>query len=52
MTLYYESKVMQKAPEIHAKYDPVLRIKSYAKNTRFSRKLKQSTNGCSHDLLL
>ena len=29
---------MQKAPEIHAKYDPVLRIKSYAKNTRNSRK--------------
>ena len=39
MTLYYESKVMQKAPEIHAKYDPVLRIKSYAKNTRNSRRI-------------
>ena len=41
---------MLKTPEIHAEYDPVLRIKSYAKNTRFSRKLKQSTNGCSHYL--
>ena len=30
---------MQKAPEIHEKYDPVLRIKSYAKNTRNSRKI-------------
>ena len=25
---------MLKTPEIHAEYDPVLRIKSYAKNTR------------------
>ena len=59
MTLYWESKVMQKTPEIHAKlwpytknqklckkhqkfmqnYDPVLRIKSDAKNTRNSRKI-------------
>ena len=35
---------MQKAPEIHVKYDPVLRIKSYEKNTRnfcgFSFELK------------
>ena len=43
---------MQKPPEIHAEYDPVLRIKNYAKNTRFSRKLKQSINECSHALLL
>ena len=30
---------MQKTPEIHAKYDPVLRIKSYAKNTKNSRRI-------------
>ena len=30
---------MQKTPEIHAKYDPVLRIKSHAKNTRNSRRI-------------
>ena len=41
------TKIMLKTPEIHAEYDPVLRIKSYAKNTRFSRKLKQSIYRCS-----
>ena len=30
---------MQKAQAITAKYDPVLRIKSYAKNTRNSRRI-------------
>ena len=45
-------KLCKKHQKFTQNVGPVLRIKSYAKNTRFSRKLKQSTNGCSHDLLL
>ena len=48
-----ESKGMLKTPEFHATYDPIAtESKGMQKNSRFSRKLKQSINECSHDLLL
>ena len=46
-------KSMQKTPDFHALHESVDRWqKSMLKNSRFSRILKQSINGCSHDLLL